>query len=113
MQLPAVIWLPDIPDADAWLARCLAYVERMGYHLIGIVEESKGGRWRDASRLAFDERAVLVVGDLAHLPTDRLPRVEFVTQTREAGSRWSRPLRILRQQTRRAPDEGRGHGTVT
>lgn len=80
MQPPAVMWIPDVPDAARWLARCLAYCDARGYRLVGVVEGVTGGRYEDAARMATDARGVLVVGDPSHLPADRLPRVECAAQ---------------------------------
>lgn len=75
----AVVFVPAAitdPAAFAQIAApCLERVEACGYVFAGIVRT-----WEDAQAMMLDGRAhVLVVASMAHLPRDRRPRIEAVT----------------------------------
>jgi hypothetical protein len=78
-QLRAIIYVPDDEDRDRWEARCLEYCDRRRYRVVALVV---GGpeRWDDAMDMMYAREAdVLVVASKMHLPPDRTPRVEAVT----------------------------------
>jgi hypothetical protein len=79
-----VVWVADTPDWERHTEWCVDYCARKGYVLVAVVQERLGGRYDDGARMMFmDGKAdLIVVADYAHLPVDRLPRVELVAQER-------------------------------
>ncbi|PWU56283.1 hypothetical protein DLJ47_06690 [Micromonospora sp. S4605] len=71
--VPAAISGPA--DFAAVAAPCLERVEACGYELVGVVRS-----WENAQAMLADGRAhVLIVAAMSHLPADRRPRIETVS----------------------------------
>lgn len=90
--LQAVVFLPPgTPAAGQWTDACGEYVERRGYRLAAVCSA-----WADAIRMVINGLAdVIVVGRRDHLPRDRKPRVEIVTEeTADAPPTRRRPRRL-------------------
>ncbi len=73
----AVLFIP--PDAYRWLETCAQYAARHGYQVIAIVTA-----WADADHMAHEHDAVVVAGQRAHVPADRLPRLEVVVEEHDS-----------------------------
>jgi hypothetical protein len=73
----AVIWIPTHADLYRWGAACAEYCARHGYELYGVIH----GAWRDATRLLIaGDAQVAVIASREHLPPDRVPRIEIVSE---------------------------------
>jgi hypothetical protein len=70
----AVIWIPaEIDPVEPALAKCLDYNRRRGYRLEGIVR----GPWESVSYMVTNrEVEVVIVSDLAYMPSVPIPRIE-------------------------------------
>lgn len=81
-----------VPTHDLhWMRVCAAYCAAHSYEIIAVAH-----RWRDAVKLINEGRAtVLVAGRHDHLPQDREPRIEIVTdqQTTPVADARRRPKR--------------------
>lgn len=88
--LGAVVFLPPgVPGAGLWTDACGEYIERRGYRLAAVC-----GAWGDAVRMVLaGEAEVVVVGRRDHLPADRKPRVEVVTEAASTAENRRRPRR--------------------
>lgn len=75
----AIVYVPPgIRSAGVWTDTCGEYVQRRGYRLAAVCSV-----WADVIRLLFGGKAdVVVVGRRDHLPRDRKPRVEVVSEER-------------------------------
>lgn len=85
----AVILIPAGADADRWRDECWAYCERCGYEVATIVAATADG-WRTALEMwAVGQAEVIVAYRRGHLPAERVPRVEIVTEEprRQPGAR--------------------------
>lgn len=72
----AVIFIPDTGAIEA-AARCMAFVRRHRYHLVGTVT----GSWEKAQEAIRDTGAqVLVIDQRGHMPADAEPRLEVVAE---------------------------------
>jgi DNA invertase Pin-like site-specific DNA recombinase len=101
-RLRAVIYvLLGRPQSAEWLQRCHKHVERMGYQLYALSEETdeeKRPKLADAiNTLTSGEADVLVVADADYLPGDWVPRLEVARDDGE----WAIPPE------NRAPDAPR------
>jgi len=75
-MLRCVLFIPSGSGSRQWLAICAAYCETNHYEIIAIA-----AIWDDAiAILAAGEASVAVVGRRDHLPPDRTPRIEVVTE---------------------------------
>ena len=94
----AIIFGPP-EDRERWEAECLAYCERQRYVVVSLIigGDEKWPAVRDALMTGVAD--VVVVASKDHLPSDRSPRIESVTEElpaiparRRTGrvSRWSR-----------------------
>lgn len=88
--LHAVVFLPPgTPAAALWTDACGEYIQHRGYRLAAVCSA-----WADVVRLVFDGTAdVVVVGRRDHLPRDRRPRVEVVTEASANSDQRRRPRR--------------------
>lgn len=87
--LAAVVFRPPGPGSGVWTDACGEYIERRGYRLAAVCSV-----WRDVVRLVFDGLAdVVVVGRRDHLPRNRRPRVEVITEAQSTADRHRRPQR--------------------
>lgn len=74
-MLDSIVFVPSDQTARPWLIICAEHCARHGYHMVAVVSD-----WDDAWHMLRDgEAQVLVIGQRDHLPPDRLPRIEFVT----------------------------------
>lgn len=84
----AVIYVPAGDYLQA-ATECLDALDVAGYELEGIVR----GNWPTAEAMLLDGRVdVVLVADRAHLPVDRTPRVEEVTEALAVASHQDEPL---------------------
>lgn len=88
--LAAVLFIPPGPSAEAWRDICATYCHDHRYSIVAIATT-----WAAVvTVLAQGEASVAVIGRREHLPTDDLPRLEFVTeQAREVPPGQRRPRR--------------------
>lgn len=88
--LHAIVFVPPgTGSAGVWTDACGEYVQRRGYHLAAVCSA-----WADAIRMVINGVAdVIVVGRRDHLPRDRKPRVEVVTEAAKTGEEHRRPQR--------------------
>lgn len=86
----AVVFLPHgTPSAGRWTDTCGEYIQRRGYRLAAFATV-----WADVVRMVLTGAAdVVVVGRRDHLPPDRTPRVEIITDSAPAADRQRRPQR--------------------
>lgn len=91
----SVLFVPSLQSFQ-WLNPCADYSYRHGYEVEGVVSV-----WDDILNLILDGwRGVAVAGDRSHVPADRLPRWEFVSEEerallrealRRTGRTWAAP----------------------
>ena len=75
----AVMICPFGPDRGLWLDECLEYCKVNDYEAASVA-----GAWADAcAALASGEADIVVVARPEHLPADRQPRVEIVSERYE------------------------------
>lgn len=76
--LNAVLFVPCAgPAAARWLKVCGEFADRKGYKVVSIVKA-----WDDVVRMVHAGQAtIVVVGRRDHLPENRMPRMEVVTET--------------------------------
>lgn len=88
--LAAVVLVPPgIQGSGLWTDACAEHVQKRGYRLAAVCSA-----WADAMRMIFDGIAdVIVVGRRDHLPRDRTPRVDVITEANQAGESRRRPQR--------------------
>lgn len=70
----AILFVPS-SDFRRWLDLCGEYAARHGYTVIAVISD-----WDDVQSLAREHSAVVIAGHRDHLPADRLPRIELVTE---------------------------------
>lgn len=104
MKARAIIYVPNDVDRDRWEAVCLKYCDRRGYEVVSLVV---GGpeRWVHITQmLQAYEAEVVVVASQDHLPPNRTPRIESVTEELrlDAGPP-SRRTRIIRRDEEASP----------
>lgn len=76
MPVNAVVYIPSA-DLEEAAAQCLDHGQACGYHIEGLVV----GRWEIAQAMALEGIVqVVIVADRAHLPPDRLPRIEIPSE---------------------------------
>lgn len=79
----AVVWVADDPEWERYTRWCVHYCDRKDYVLVAVVEQRMGGQYHDVEGMIMDGRVeVVVVPDRSHLPSERSPRVEVVTEER-------------------------------
>lgn len=91
--LDAVIYLPTGLAASArWRDACAEYCQRRRYRIVAVVSE-----WRDLARMIVEgQAAVAVVGRRDHLPRDRTPRLDVVTEQGQGDDPTTRrPRRLM------------------
>jgi hypothetical protein len=72
----SILFIPSGPGARRWREICAGYCARKKYRIVAIVSV-----WSDVVTMTRSGRAgVVVVGDRRHLPRDRVPRIEVVTE---------------------------------
>lgn len=95
-MIRSIVFLPNHVDSQ-WMQVCAAYCTAHRYEIVAVVH-----RWRDAMRLMDDGLAtVLVTGRPDHLPPDREPRIEVVTEHQpepESSARRRPKRRLVRRQ---------------
>ncbi len=76
----AILFVPFIgPPASRWRDVCAVYCARKKYRVIAVVSA-----WADVIAMTQSGHAtVVVVGERGHLPPDREPRLEVVTEENE------------------------------
>lgn len=75
-MLDAIIFVPPDPASRPWLVICAQYCVRCGYHVVAVVSD-----WEDVVRMLKDDGIdIVVVGRREHLPPDRTPRLEIITE---------------------------------
>jgi len=81
-EIRAIIYVPSPDEKARWWPIAVRHCDENRYLITGLVVGSADGDgWPDVIRMLADGDADLVViGCRAHLPTDRLPRVEVVTE---------------------------------
>lgn len=74
----ALIFVPPDPAARPWLTICAQYCARKKYTVKAVVSD-----WDDVIRLLREDGVeIVVVGRREHLPPQRAPRIECVTDQR-------------------------------
>jgi hypothetical protein len=78
--LDAVIFIPlTDPSARQWAMMCFSHCARSGYTPVAVVH-----RWCDILQMILaGARPVVVVAKRDHIPGDRLPRIEVVSERPE------------------------------
>lgn len=72
----SILYLPDMPGMDYWLDQCGLWCAQRRYPVVGVVHT-----WDAAVEMVFDGRAgIVVAGRRDHLPMNRSPRLEIVTE---------------------------------
>ncbi len=73
----AILFVPLAgPSAKRWLRACYDFAARRGYNVVSVVRN-----WPDVFEMIRADRAtVVVVGRREHLPRERSPRLEVVTE---------------------------------
>lgn len=85
----ALIFVPA-GEFDPHASRCLAYCERRGYQLAGVVR----GDWDAVVRMMCDHAVdAVVVSTSTHLDPLRTPRLEYVSQELRSSGRNQRNQR--------------------
>lgn len=76
-MIQSIVFLPhNVNDAHRWVMACAQYCAMRRYEVVAVVHT-----WADAIKIIREGRAtVLVTGRHDHLPPDRVPRVEIVTE---------------------------------
>jgi hypothetical protein len=78
--LRAIIYCPSSASTARCLRRCRQYCTEAGYSLVAEVDDGTGG-WRYVMVLVARGMAdIIVVDDRTHLPPDRTPRLEVVSE---------------------------------
>lgn len=90
----ALIMAPAGPRGARWRDECWEYCQRHGYEVIGVVPADVVG-WRAAMEAWLTGGVdVLVIRYRSHVPADRVPRVEIISEEepprRRPGSRQRR-----------------------
>jgi len=80
MRLRAIIYVPNDEDQRKWDTACLAYCARRGYQVVARVVDGPGQWDQVFAMFKSGEAEVVVVARSLHLPSDRLPRIESVTE---------------------------------
>lgn len=79
MRLRAIIYVSP-EDQQKWDAACVEYCSRRGYRVVARVVDGPG-RWDEVvNMLKAGEAELVVVASSMHLPPDRMPRIESVTE---------------------------------
>lgn len=90
-RLKAALFIPPTVEADRWVHACTSLAQMNDWHVASLVQN-----WDDLWELMSGGLIdVAITGTHAHLPPDRLPRVEIVDEYRSpptAGPR--RPRRL-------------------
>lgn len=85
----SVLFVPSL-QACHYRDLCFDYATRHGYRVTGVVSV-----WDDILNLILDGwRGVAVAGDRSHVPSNRLPRWEFVNEEPPEYPADRRPRRI-------------------
>lgn len=75
-MLNAIIFVPPDPASRPWLVIDAQYCARKDYQVVAVATD-----WNDVLRMLKDDDIdVVVVGRREHLPPDRTPRLEIVTE---------------------------------
>lgn len=91
LLIQAVLFVPCAgQNAARWIDACAEHATKRGYKVVSIVKA-----WDDVIKMIRAGQAtVVVVGRRDHLPRNRTPRLEFVTDSEpEAAPEQRRPVR--------------------
>ena len=96
--IAAIVFIPTGPSGSRWLTACTEYAVMRGYTIIAVVTV-----WADVLKvLRAGEATIVVVGQREHLPPEREPRLEVVTEEKTQPVMPPKQRRVIRRRTREA-----------